>query len=120
MRHALIHAGAMVTAQYLACLCDIAACLSGSQEVAELAHCTDNIAQVCNSTLTSASHLVSGLTSGVILFLSGLARSANSRAHFSVGRSLLQSLLDWTSFGVEDARADLCLYVAGRYKWKKC
>jgi hypothetical protein len=26
--------------------CDIAACLSGSQEVAELAHCTDNIAQV--------------------------------------------------------------------------
>ncbi|CAL5222266.1 g4604 [Coccomyxa viridis] len=38
--------GAMVTAQYLACLCDIAACLSGSQEVAELAHCTDNIAQV--------------------------------------------------------------------------
>ena len=39
-------AGTMVVAQYLACLCDIAACLSGSSEVAELAHCTDNIAQV--------------------------------------------------------------------------
>ena len=38
--------GAMMVAQYLACLCDIAACLSGSSEVAELAHCTDNIAQV--------------------------------------------------------------------------
>ena len=35
-----------MVAQYLACLCDIAACLSGSSEVAELAHCTDNIAQV--------------------------------------------------------------------------
>ena len=26
--------------------CNIAACLSGSQEIAELAHCIDNIAQV--------------------------------------------------------------------------
>ena len=35
------HAGTMVAAQYLACLFDIPACLSGSQEVAELAHRTD-------------------------------------------------------------------------------
>ena len=41
-----MHAGFMMAMQYVACLCDIAACLSGSQEVAELAHCTDNIAQV--------------------------------------------------------------------------
>lgn len=41
-----LSAGTMMVAQYLACLCDIAACLSGSSEVAELAHCTDNIAQV--------------------------------------------------------------------------
>lgn len=45
-------AGTMMAAQYLACLCDIAACLSGSSEVAELAHCTDNIAQVCLALLT--------------------------------------------------------------------
>jgi len=36
----------MVALQYLACICNIAACLSGSQEIAELAHCIDNIAQV--------------------------------------------------------------------------
>lgn len=38
--------GTMIFCQYLACLCDIAACLSGSQELAELAHCIDNIAQL--------------------------------------------------------------------------
>ena len=57
---ALTYAGAMITAQYLACLCDIAACLSGSQEVAELAHCTDNIAQVCTLKLTTGSQLLPG------------------------------------------------------------
>lgn len=36
-----IYAGTMVAAQYLACLCNIAAYLSGFQEVAELAHSTD-------------------------------------------------------------------------------
>ena len=38
--------GTMVFCQYLACLCDIAACLSGSQEIAEIAHIIDNIAQI--------------------------------------------------------------------------
>ncbi|KAK9835363.1 hypothetical protein WJX81_004892 [Elliptochloris bilobata] len=38
--------GCMVATQYLACLCNIAACLSGSEEINELANCTDNIAQL--------------------------------------------------------------------------
>ena len=37
--------GTMIFCQYLACLCDIAACLSGSQEIAELAHLIDITAQ---------------------------------------------------------------------------
>lgn len=38
--------GTMVFCQYLACLCDIAACLSGSQELAEIANFIDQIAQL--------------------------------------------------------------------------
>ncbi|CAL8465263.1 g4798 [Coccomyxa elongata] len=38
--------GCMIAMQYVACLCNIAACLSGNDELGELAHCTDNIAQV--------------------------------------------------------------------------
>jgi hypothetical protein len=44
--YAFVSLGCMVAMQYVACLCNIAACLSGNDEVAELAHCTDNIAQV--------------------------------------------------------------------------
>lgn len=85
----------MVTAQYLACLCDIAACLSGSQEVAELAHCTDNIAQVCNATLRSASHLVSGLSWCVIvawpdLHTAGCASTLKGAAGVLVGLDFLR------------------------------
>ena len=49
--HALLSApgltaGARARPQYLSCLCNIAACLSGSEEINELANCTDNIAQI--------------------------------------------------------------------------
>ena len=88
-------AGAMVGAQYLACLCDIAACLSGSQEVAELAHCTDNIAQVCF--ILSCEHLIRSLACPVVwlcrLIWPGQIYARQS-ANCCYERVLMQSLLD--------------------------
>jgi hypothetical protein len=37
---------AQITLQYLACVCDIAACISGSSEIAELANLIDCLADI--------------------------------------------------------------------------